>query len=145
MSAILLLSIFMLASVSLMSYLYCWTDIRGGKPHILSLRQVTCIMDRAQINQRFGMPDKGYRYKLTPLQLKAFMGRYQYSFYRECATDLVCALGAWRFLTRDASSQLLWGFIVLGLICQGAYLAYSVTLVRKWGHQIREEIDNSED
>ncbi len=145
MTAFLLVAIFIFASLSLVSYVYCWADIKSGRPHILSLRQITNIMDRNRLNELFGKPEPGFFYKLSPEMLAKLIRMRQPFFLRECATDIVCIYGAWRFMTSEAPLLLLWLFVVLAMLCQAVNLLYSLILVKKWGGQIREEIDNSED
>jgi hypothetical protein len=145
MIGILLLIIFVFAGLSLVSYLYCWADIKGGNPHILSLRQITNVMDREKLNRMFGDPLPGYFYKLEPAAVTQLMARRQWYFYRECATDAICVLGAWRYMVIDAHPVALRYFLLLAFACQALNLVYSIILVKKWGYQIREEIENSDD
>lgn len=142
MTDFILAVIVVMAILSLASYLYCWQDIHTGKPHIISLRQITGIMDRERLNERFGRPEANYRYTLKPEELKKLLRRYGPYFYQECAADMLCLMGAWYYLTDDDASYTaaLW-FALLASLCQAINFAYSTWLVSKWGHQIREEID----
>src|SRR5689334_16790296 len=99
MISLLLLSIFVTASLSLVSYIYCWQDIRHGHPHIISLRQITSVMDRERLTRMFGQPQPGYYYKLTPEQVHNVMKRRGWFFYSECTADIMCLLGAWMYMT----------------------------------------------
>lgn len=134
--------VFCAAGLSLLSYLYCWHDIQSGAPHIISLRQVTSIMDRERLNRLFGAPEPGYIYKLNPQRLKSFVRRHRYYIWRECAADLICMVGAWRYLAGDADPQGLPLFLLLATLCQGINILWSLYLVRKWAHQIKEELDD---
>lgn len=145
MTAIFLVSIFAMSALSLISYVYCWNDIKSGRPYILSLRQITTIMDREKLNQMFGPPERGYFYKLDPLALRVLIKDRQGFYYRECAADLVCVYGAWRYMTHEVGDVTTVLFILLASTCQGINLVYGYLLVKKWGSQIREEIENSED
>lgn len=145
MMKLLLLAILLASSLSMMSYMYCWRDIRRGRPHIISLRQITNIMDRERLNALFGAPMPGYFYPLTKPAKAALVRTYQLHYYIECATDGVCVLGAWRYLVVHAGAAVVWRFIVLAAICQAINVVYSTCMVRKWAHQIKEEIDNSKD
>ena len=145
MTIFLLIVIFICAALSLLSYIHCWQDIRGGRPHIISLRQITSVMDRERINQWFGAPARGYYYKLSPEQLQSILRRRGWFFYTECAVDIVCLFGTWWFATGMGSAEMVWPFILLAGICQGVNLVYSFWLMRKWQHQIHEEMDNAED
>ena len=141
----LLVVIFISAAVSLLSYVYCWQDIRSGRPHIISLRQITNIMDRLRLNQWFGTPEPGYFYVLPPEVVRWIMRWRAVFFYRECLADIVCLIGAWWFSVSATETFSVYAFIVMAGVCQGINLLYSYKLLQKWGHQIREEIENSED
>jgi hypothetical protein len=145
MSSFLLVCIFVFSGMSLVSYIYCWLDMLGGKPYILSLRQITTIMDRSQLNQLFGKPGKGFYYTLTPQMIAAIIRTRKWYFFRECLADTLCVYGAWRFMMVESTPGTIWLFILLASACQGVNLLYSVQLVKKWGDQLREEIDNSDD
>ena len=145
MTEFFLICIFASAALSLLSYLYCWQDIQRGRPHIISLRQITTIMDRNRLNQMFGSPGPGYYYTLSPPQLLALVRWKQWFFYLECTADTACLLGVWLYMTGNGLQNSVGWFIVLAGLCQGINLAYSIWLIRKWSFQIREEIENSED
>jgi hypothetical protein len=145
MSAIFLVLIFIMSALSLISYVYCWNDIKTGRPYILSLRQITSIMDREKLNQLFGPPGRGYFYKLAPHVLYTLLKERQYFYYRECAADVLCVFGAWRYMTHEVGDATTALFILLASACQGINLVYGYFLVKKWGGQIREEIEKSED
>lgn len=146
MADLLLCLIFIVAALSLLSYLYCWNDIKSGRPHIIALRQITMIMDRAQHNRWFGAPEPGYYYPLSPQQVAAIL-RWRRGFYRrECAADLVCMFGAWRAMTGMMGEGAgLFMFIALAALCQSVNVAYSLWLIRKWRGQIQEELENTID
>lgn len=145
MTSFLLGLIFVSAALSLVSYVYCWHDIRGGRPHIISLRQILTIMDRNRINEMFGAPEPGYYYPLSPAQLRIVMQERRWFYTRECTTDIVCLVGSWLYMTGGASPDTVYGFILLAGLCQGINVAYSLWLIRKWSAQIREELDNTGD
>src|SRR5437868_5178985 len=94
----LLILIFCSSALSLLSYVYCWQDIRTGRPHIISLRQITTIMDRNRLNQMFGPPEKGYYYMLSPEQLYGLIQSRRWFYVCECAADITCALGVWLYM-----------------------------------------------
>lgn len=142
MIVFLLTLIFIAAALSLISYVYCWQDIQRGQPHIISLRQITGIMDRNRITRLFGAPKPGYYYTLTPAMQAILTRRRQRFFYLECAADAVCAIGAWHFITAPSGTLTVGSFIVLAGLCQGINFFWSMWLVRKWAHQIREEMDD---
>jgi len=141
----LLIVIFISAALSLLSYIHCWQDICRGRPHIISLRQITSVMDREWLNRRFGAHEPGYYYKLSPAQIQDIVRKHGWFFYCECAMDTVCLFGAWWFSIGLGSGDMALLFILLAGAGQGLNVAYSFWLMRKWKHQIREEIENSED
>jgi len=141
----LLFTIFCSASLSLISYVYCWHDIRSGRPHILSLRQITAIMDRNRLNQLFGQPEPGYYYALTPAQLYEIIQRRRWFYTGECAADITCILGVWLYMMGIIANEKILLFLLLAGLCQVINLAYSIRLISKWRGQLREEIENSED
>ncbi len=134
--------IFLVSLLSLASNLYCWNDIKSGRPHIISLRQITLIMDRHVLNRIFGEPQPGYRYPLSPSVLTQFIRARRGYVYREMTADLLCMLAAWRYWTGMAPAALEAWFVLIAGLCQGISLVYSLWLVRKWGHQIHEEISD---
>jgi hypothetical protein len=142
MSEFVLGIIFISAGMSLISYIYCWQEVRSGTPHILALRQITSIMDRNSLNQRYGKPDLGYNYTLTEEQVDELLATYRSFFLRECATEITCMFGVWRYMTGAAPSQYVWLFIALAVAVQGVNLAYSMWLIRKWRDQLQEETDS---
>ena len=141
----LLVAIFCSAAMSLISYMYCWQDIRGGRPHIISLRQITSIMDRNRLTQLLGKPEPGYYYALSPAQLSVIIRSRRWFYTRECAADITCILGAWLYMTGSIGDENILLFIILALSCQMVNLIYSFCLISKWRFQLREEIENSED
>jgi len=145
MTQALLILIFIAAAMSLVSYVYCWQDIKGGRPHIVSLRQITGIMDRNRLNRRFGIPETGYYYPLSPEQMQDLLRSRAWFFYGECTADAVCLLGVWLYMNGQGDSDFLWWFIALAGICQIINVGFSLWLVHKWREQIREEIENSDD
>ena len=145
MTQFLLLAIFCSASLSLISYVYCWHDIRGGRPHILSMRQITSIMDRNRLNHIFGQPEPGYYYALSPVQLYEIIQNRRWFYTSECAADITCLLGVWLYMTGTLEDENALLFVLLAGTCQLINLAYSICLISKWRSQLREEIENSED
>jgi hypothetical protein len=142
MIGMLLTLIFLSATLSLVSYSYCWHDIKTGRPHIISLRQITTIMDRHRLNAMFGPPGAGYRYKLSPQMLRTLVKGRIFYFYSETAADCVCLVGSYLYLTKQVQASVGW-FILLAVICQAVNVAHSILLVRKWSHQIKEELEDS--
>jgi hypothetical protein len=138
----LLVIIFVAAALSLMSYLYCWQDIKTGRPHIITLRQITSIMDRHRLNAIFGNPEPGYFYTIPPETLAYLIRRYRGFYMRECIADAVCMLGSWRYMLHYADPAGLPLFLCLALACQGINILYSLWLIRKWRDQLREEMEN---
>ncbi len=145
MMEFLLLSIFCSASLSLLSYVYCWHDIRGGRPHILSLRQITTIMDRNRLNHMFGKPETGYYYVLKQAQREAVIRKWRWFYIRECTADITCIVGVWLYMTGTLQDENIVLFSVLASVCQMINLVYSFCLINKWQFQLREEIDSSDD
>jgi hypothetical protein len=139
----LLVIIFIAAGMSLLSYVYCWIDILGGSPHIISLRQITAVMDRERLNLRFGPPDASYRYALDKPQLAALIRSRRGFFAAECTADALCLLGAWLYMGAGMDDSHIGWFILLAGLCQGINVGWSLWQVRKWAHQIVEEMDNS--
>jgi hypothetical protein len=137
--------IFGCAAVSLLSYLYCWQDIRGGAPHIISLRSVTYIMDRHQLNHLYGEPDRRWRYHFPPETLKRFKARWSGQFLLAIGADSSCLLGAYRYLTEQGAPVFLPWFVLLAGGYQALSYIWSYLLVHRWGHQIREEIEGFDD
>lgn len=145
MMGFLLVAIFCSASLSLISYIYCWNDIRGGRPHIISLRQITAIMDRNQLNRLYGKPEPGYYYVLSPAQRTGLIQSCRWFYTRECAADITCIIGVWLYMTRAIANNNILLFILLASLCQMINLVYSLCLISKWRDQLREEIENTED
>lgn len=145
MVSVLLITIFIISALSLISYVYCWQDIKTGRPHIITLRQITSIMDRKQLNILFGPPEPGYYYKLLPEMVTYLQNTYRLYYIRECAADIVCMAGVWRYMHAPDSAPGQIIFILLALTCQGINIIYSLWLVRKWRDQLREEMENSGD
>ncbi len=145
MSDVLLIVIFITAGLSLVSYIYCWQDIKTGRPHIITLRQITSIMDRNRLTALYGAPEPGYYYTLAPAQVSALLKRYRAYYFTECTADAVCMLGVWRYMQipGEVPGQTL--FLALAILCQGINIIYSLWLVRKWRDQLREEMENSQD
>jgi hypothetical protein len=140
MTSILLMTIFAIAGLSLISYLYCWHDLKGGRPHIISLRQITGVMDREQINAMFGKPEPGYYYRLEPAMLRETVAEQKWRYYGEVGADAVCLLGCYYYL--NAGGPMVVWFILLAGACQAISVGLSVHLVRKWWHQLAEEMDD---
>ncbi len=141
MTSFLLLVIFLTASLSLVSYLYCWHDIRGGNPHIISIRQITGIMDRDIINAIFGAPQPGYYYQMKPPLTRELQKLWKWRYYQEVAADSVCILGSYYYLNAGGPDIYAAWFVLLAGLCQAISIWISVHLVRKWWHQIAEEMD----
>src|SRR5207237_13513 len=78
-------------------------DIKSGKPHIISLRQITTIMDRDRLNHLFGTPQPGYRYRLSPEALHALLKSRRWFIYGEFGADILCLLDAGYDMTAGAS------------------------------------------
>lgn len=142
---LLLVLIFISAGLSLVSYVYCWQDITSARPHILALRQITSIMDRNRLNALFGQPQPGFYYALKPEQVKALTSRFRGFYLRECAAEIVCMAGVWRYMAGYASPAGQGAFIVLAIICQGINFIYSMWLIRKWRDQLQEELEEGGD
>ncbi len=140
MSALLLL-VLLVSALSLASYIYCWRDIMGGRPHIISLRQITCIMDRHLLDVMFGKHEPDYRYALSPSTRRWFVRQWGLYYLREIAADWLCILGAFYFWFMQPHPLTL-SFILLALCCQGINIVQSVWLVQRWRHQIMEELDD---
>lgn len=145
MAEIFLITIFMAAATSLISYIYCWHDIKTGRPHIISLRQITNIMDRNRLTALFGKPEPGYYYVLSPQMLVAFTRKYQTSYYSEVGADTMCLIGSYMYMTGQLAADRVWWFIALAGFCQVVNFCYSIMLVRRWAHQFREEMNDIDD
>lgn len=141
MTQLLLILIFISAGLSLLSYTYCWQEIRGARPHILALRQITSIMDRHELNQLFGRPEPGFFYPLSPEQVRGLTRHYRWFYLRECTAEAICMLGVWRYMTGAAIPEGESLFIGLALTCQGVNFLYSLWLIRKWRDQLQEELE----
>ncbi len=140
---LLLACVMLVAFLSLCSYLYCWHDIRRGRPHILSLRQITLIMDRNRLDSIFGHHQKGYYYQLNPAALAMIVRSRRGFVFFEVLADTFCLWGSYRYLAGLASMQTVGLFVVLAAVCQGIDVWFSMRLVRAWWPQIQEEIDNT--
>ncbi len=145
MSAFLLAIIVCSALFSLISYVYCWHDIRTGRPHIISLRQITSIMDRNRLNDLFGRHVTGYYYELTQTQLTHLIQIRRWFYISECSADALCIVAAWFALTGVTNPENTPLIVVLTGLCQGINLVYSFWLISKWHPQLREEIETSDD
>jgi hypothetical protein len=141
----LLILIFISAALSLFSYWYCWRDMAAGRPHIISLRQITGVMDRTRLDAYFGKHQSGYHYALSPQQVAGIVSRRRSFLFGECMLEGLCIFGAWWFATIAQGSSLVVPFMMLAGMCQAINLLYSFVLMRKWQHQIYEELENSED
>ena len=145
MIALLLGIIFISAGLSLLSYVYCWQEVRAGHPHILALRQITAIMDRHQLNRLYGQHDAHYVYHLSPHIITALTRQHRGFFLRECAAEIVCMFGVWRYMTGHAHINYVGWFILLAMLCQGINVLYSMWLVKKWRTQLQEESEFDRD
>jgi hypothetical protein len=137
---ILLLIVLVVSLLSFASYMYCWRDIMTGNPHILSLRQMTTIMDRHVLNLIFGAHEKDYRYWLSPTGLIWFRKQWSGYYYREIAADALCAIGALYFLSKNTPQEVTTAFLLLAITCQGITIYSAVIQVKRWRHQIEEEL-----
>ena len=144
MMSFLLVLIFISSMLSLMSYVHCWRDVKSGRAHVISLRQISSVMDRTVFNGWFGAPQPGYFYVLTPEQVKWFLRRYAWPVYGECAADAACLFGAWWFASGWGKEEVLLVFVLLAGLCQAMSLGYYFWLMRQWRDQIHEEIDHSD-
>ncbi|MGE0755332.1 MAG: hypothetical protein AB7L92_09280 [Alphaproteobacteria bacterium] len=133
-----------MSAVSLCSWVYCWRDVLDGKPGILSLRQVTLIMDRHKLDEIFGRHGPGYVYELSPQAIALVKRNYSIFVYSEMAADILCFIGVYRFFTGDMSQAIVPMFTLVASMYQLVALWYSLRLVRQWWHQIEEEMDNPE-
>ncbi|MFO0388903.1 MAG: hypothetical protein ACK502_04185 [Alphaproteobacteria bacterium] len=122
------------------SYWFCWQDILRGRPNILSMRQITLIMDRNKLDAIFGRHQPDFYYTLTPEMLAALVRSRKFFVYSEIAAEVVCFIGAYRYLTGAASLETVWVFILLAAICEGIDIWMSITLIRKYWYQIEEEM-----
>lgn len=138
-------AIFIGAGMSLLSYIYCWQEVRDGEPHILALRQITGIMDRHELNRLYGMPDEEFYYTLEPQQTQQLVKQYRLFFLAECAAEALCMLGVWRYMTGNADMRYLWLFMVLAVTCQAINFLYSMWLIRKWKDQLQEEVESGDE
>lgn len=145
MAEVLFVAIFISAALSLLSYVYCWQDVSGGRPHILALRQITSIMDRNRLNRMFGAPQPGYYYQLDPEQVRALTLQFRGFYWRECAAEAVCMLGVWRYMTGQGAPEFKVLFLMLALACQGINFMYSLWLIHRWRDQLQEELDPPEE
>ncbi len=145
MTDLYLIAIFLASGLSLVSYLYCWEDIKKGEPHIISLRQIMGIMDREKINLLLGEPKPGYYYLLPPPILKVLLSHRRAYFYTEIGADMACLAGAYLYMTGWLPAATMGWFIALAAICQLINFSHSLWLVRRFRHQIREELDSSRD
>ena len=145
MMQFLLVLIFISGALSLLSYIFCWQDIAAGRPHIISLRQITSIMDRKRLNAHFGAPKRGFYYQLTPVQVEGILWRQRGYMIAECSLDGLCVLGSWWFASGLGSQELELPFIGAAGLSQLLNVLYSFFLLRKWQHQMQEELENSDD
>ncbi len=137
----LFLIIIMLISVMTAgSYWFCWQDILRGRPHILSMRQVTLIMDRNRLDAVFGRHKEGYVYELSPQSLSALVKARRFFVYSEMTAEFVCFVGAYRYLNDMAAPEFVGLFVLLAGLCQGIDIWMSIRLIRRYWHQIEEEM-----
>ena len=135
-----LIIIMVISVLSAASYWFCWQDILRGRPNILSLRQVTLIMDRNKLDAIFGKHQPGYVYALSPQMLAAVIRWRKFFVYSEVAAEMVCFFGAYRYLSGVSSPETLPLFVLLAMICQVIDIWMSFSLIRKYWHQIEEEM-----
>ncbi len=136
-----LVGIILISILSAGSYWFCWQDIKRGRPSILSMRQVTLIMDRKRLDAIFGRHQSDYTYQLSPEVLAALMRMRSFFVYSEIAAEVVCFVGAYRYLTGMASPDYAGIFIMLACCCQFIDIWMSVSLIRKYWHQVEEEMN----
>ena len=140
--SLLLASIALISAISLCSWWYCWQDVRGGRPNILSLRQVTLIMDRNLLDTLYGKHGQGYIYTLNKPALAQITRDRRLFVYKEMLADMLCFAGAYRYFIGSAMPDYFPIFLLLATTYQGLSIWYSISLVRRWWHQIEEEMDN---
>lgn len=139
---LLLASIALVSVISLCSWWYCWRNVLSGQPNILSLRQVTLIMDRNLLDALYGKHGPGYIYTLNPHALRQIIRSRRLFVYGEMLADAVCFIGAWRYFGGMADFTLLPWFLAIAITYQALSVWYSLKLIRSWWHQIEEEMDN---
>lgn len=137
---IFLIGIILISILSAGSYWFCWQDILGGRPNILSMRQITLIMDRNKLDAIFGKHQPDYHYALSPEMLAALVRSRKFFVYSEMAAEVCCFIGAYRYLTGLASPDTLSLFVLLAVICQIIDVWMSISLIRKYWHQVEEEM-----
>lgn len=130
--------------LSLGSWLYCWNDVQKGRPNILSLRQITLIMDRHRLDALYGKHGSGYIYELSKESLQQINRDRRMFVYSEMLADGCCFFGVYRYFTGTMDTSLLPLFMTLAIAYQSLSLWYSMTLVKRWWHQIAEEMSGLE-
>jgi hypothetical protein len=135
-----LIGIVLISILTAGSYWFCWQDILRGRPNVLSMRQITLIMDRNKLDAIFGRHQPDYHYALAPEVLAALVRSRKFFVYSEIAAEAVCFIGAYRYLTGVASPETLWLFVVLAVMCEGIDVWMSLSLIRKYWYQIEEEM-----
>lgn len=137
---LLLIAIMGYALLSLASWWFCWRNVMGGRPHILSMRQITLIMDRERLDTLYGKHKPGYVYELNEAALGQIKRQHRGNMIKEMAADLLCLVGSYNYLMSDEPAGSMLTFAMFAGIYQMLTLWYSFKLVNPYWEQINEEM-----
>jgi hypothetical protein len=130
----------LLAALSLVANIHAWRDIQAGNPYILSLRQVTRIMDRARLQALFGQCDARYLFTLSAHQRKVVVRLWGLPMALDMAGDVACMAGVYYYGVIQPPGEAHWFFISFALWYQSLGFWDSWRQVKAWRHQIDEEL-----
>ncbi len=127
-----------LSAYSLYSTVLSWRAVRGGRVHIDTIRDLTGLVDREQINRQFGPPDEQLSYRVTPERIKKARTPFAFLLSSEAVDSFVIA--ALALALYEGGTALGWSilaaaafYIVLGYILAAYLIAAHID-------QLEEEI-----
>lgn len=127
-----------LSAYSLTTAFVSWQAVRSGPVHIDVIRDLTGVIDRARINARFGNPDPGLFYTVSPKAVRQARGPASWILSNEVLDGVMIMLLIYSLFTKTGGCQL--GILSLS----GLYmlLGYGLTFYLIFSHmdQIKEEI-----
>ncbi len=127
-----------LSAYSLYSTVLSWRAVRGGRVHIDTIRDLTGLVDREEINRRFGAPDAQLSYEVTPNRIKRARTTFAFLLSSEVINGfIIAALGLALY---EGSTPLGWSILAAAAfyIISGYILA--AWLIAAHIEQLEEEI-----
>ena len=127
-----------LSAYSLYSTVLSWRAVRSGRVHIDTIRDLTGLVDREQINRRFGSPDEQLSYKVTPNRVKKARTPFAFLLSSEAIDSFIIA--ALALALYEGSTVLGWS--ILAAAASYIVLGYALAayLIAAHIEQLEEEI-----